>query len=350
MRIQPMFEQWLSAKSTKQSYFVATAIVSVFSIVAVLLELFFLPKTGVLLLLLMAVVFVSLTTNRLAAVVASIVCSLVFNYFAAEPLYSFHMTDFEDILDTLIFLTIALTTSTFSDSYRRQSEALKQAEIRSGILLSVSHDLRTPLATIIGSLSTFKEYEDKIDNQQRKELINDALDESHRLHHYVENLLQATKLSHKAISLTTSPQSVWPVLQRVAERFNNPRLYLVKDGTLDLVEIQESLLEQAIYNLVDNALKYSPTDSPVTIEAKSHGKTTSINVCDLGLGIPPEKRQKVFELFYTTRTGDAGEGGSGIGLNVAKGIVDAHNGTLQVLESKKGCIMQIILPSAERSA
>ncbi|MFC0120159.1 sensor histidine kinase [Pseudoalteromonas xiamenensis] len=345
-----MFETLLAPRSTKQSYAMSAGIVLIFSVVAISLEALFLPKTGVLLILQMAVIIVSITANRVSAVIASIICALVFNYFATEPLYSLHMADIEDILNTLIFLTIALTTSAFADHYREQSEALKQAEIRSGILLSVSHDLRTPLATIIGSLSTFKEYQNKIDKQQQAELIDDALDESHRLHHYVENLLQATKLSHKAISLTVSPQSVWPILERVAQRLNTPRIALSKLGALKPVEIQDSLLEQAVYNLVDNALKYSPKDSKVTIEAQSTDKSTEINIIDLGAGIAKDKQQKVFELFYTTRSGDSGEGGSGIGLNVAKGIVEAHGGTLQVVESQRGCTMQIVLPTMERNA
>ncbi|MFC3034391.1 DUF4118 domain-containing protein [Pseudoalteromonas fenneropenaei] len=344
-----MFSTLFNLQQKEPNHATSAAIVAVFSIIAIALEAWFLPKTTMLLLLQMAVVIVAFMANRVASVVASISCALVFNYFATEPLYSLHMTDLEDIINTLIFLVIALTTSAFADHYRQQSEALKQAELRSNILLSVSHDLRTPLATIIGSLSTFKEYKDKIAAGEQAELIDDALDEAHRLHHYVENLLQATKLNQQQIHLTPSVQSIWPTLQKVAERFATKRIALCKKGPLRAVTIQESLLEQAIYNLVDNALKYSPKDSKVTIEAFSDNKNTMINIIDLGPGISKERQHKVFELFYTTRHGDAGEGGSGIGLNVAKGIIEAHAGTINILNSELGCTMQIMLPALERT-
>ncbi|MCB1754194.1 MAG: PAS domain-containing sensor histidine kinase [Gammaproteobacteria bacterium] len=326
-------------------YLIACLVVISFSGIAVILESLFLPKTGVLLVLQLSVVLVSIISNRLATTLAGLFCALVFNYFFTTPLYSLHMTEITDIINTLIFIIVAVITSEASSRYRKINEALKQAEIRSNILLSISHDLRTPLAAIIGALSTFKEYKNKIPQDKQKELIDGALEESHRLHHYVENLLQVTRMKNQLREPNLSAQPIWPILERAAKRFDPDRIALSKKSALPLVHIQGSLFEQAIYNIIDNAIKYSPVNQKVIIEAWHLDNRIYINITDKGPGIPEEFREKVFDLFFSSRLGDIGSGGSGIGLTVAKSIIEAHNGTLSTKPCQQGCVMEITLPS-----
>lgn len=334
----------------RYSYAFAISIVLLFSLLAYVLSLIILPKTGILLILQLAVVVVSVSSSRIVTTFSGVMCALVFNYFFTNPLYSFHMNNAEDIINTVIFIVVATLTSEFSIRYRKKSEALEQAEIRSNILLSVSHDLRTPLANIIGSLSTFKEYKDKINSEERERLIDGAIDESHRLHNYVENILQLTRLKNNTFNCFFVTQSIWPVIKKVDARFLNSRLIISKTDNLKDVTIQESLLEQAIYNIVDNALKYSPHNTKVMLEVDSDTEFTRIRISDNGPGIAKEKLQQIFELFYSSRIGDSGEGGSGIGLTVSKGIVEAHKGFIEAKASDKGCIIEIKLPIGEANA
>ncbi|WP_342807744.1 ATP-binding protein [Alteromonas sp. M12] len=343
-----MFEKLI--KNKMFAYAFSLGIVCIFSILALLLPAAILPKSGVLLLLQLAVVLVSVTSSRSATAIAGILCALIYNYFFTSPLYSLHMFELEDIMNSIIFISVAVLTSEFSIRYRKKSEALKQAEIRSNILLSVSHDLRTPLASIIGSLSTFQEYQHKISQQEQNTLINSAIDESHRLHNYVENLLQLTRLKNNAFNWIFVRQSIWPVIKRLEQRFSDKRLLISKKNELKMVDIQDALIEQAVYNVVDNALKYSPKAQNVEIEVNSVQQFTRILVKDKGQGIEPEQRFKIFDAFYSSRIGDAGKGGSGIGLSVSKGIMEAHGGHIAVVDCEQGCTIELLLPNGDDNA
>ncbi|MGO4892040.1 sensor histidine kinase [Flavobacterium sp. W21_SRS_FM6] len=342
-----MFEKLI--KNKVYAYIFSFGVVFVFSVLALLLPATILPKSGVLLILQLAVVLVSVTSSRSATALAGILCALIYNYFFTYPLYSLHMFELEDIMNSIIFISVAILTSEFSIRYRKKSEALEQAEIRSNVLLSVSHDLRTPLASIIGSLSTFQEYKHKISEQEQHTLINSAIDESHRLHNYVENLLQLTRLKNNAFNWVFVRQSLWPVIKRLESRFSDQRLSIRKSAPLHAVNIQDALIEQAIYNIVDNALKYSPKEQQVVVEVESDQQFTRVQIKDKGPGIPPEKRLKIFDAFYSGRIGDAGEGGSGIGLSVAKGIVEAHGGRIAVVDGEIGCTIELLLPIGEEN-
>lgn len=313
-----------------------------------MLDAWFLPQLGTLLLLLLGVIIVALFTNRLNAILASLLGALVFNVLFTEPRYSVHMTEVEDIVNMLVFLIIGVVTGQLATYYREQQQALKQAQLRSSILLSVSHDLRTPLSTIIGTLSSIQNYGDNLSKIEYEELLSGALEESYRLHRYIENLLKATKLQQGQMKLFTSAQSVMPAIEAVKARFNSPRISIHSTQNLPEVEIQSSLLEQALYNLVDNALKYSGQNKPVQIRVSSDTSTLQIKVCDQGPGIPPAKLPHLFELFSSSRQGDSGIGGTGLGLAVAAGIVGAHKGKIEHIPSQQGCVMAISLPVSEQ--
>ena len=335
------------ARFNKRGFLISFVVIATCTMLAIVLDHFFLPKSGILLVLQLGVIILSIIGNKAIALTSGILSATSYNYFFTEPRYSLHMTDAEDIVNTLVFLTIAFITSHFSIYHRTQREALKQAELRTNILLSVSHDLRTPLSGIIGTLSTFQEYQQQLSEKERDELLSGALEETHRLHLYIENLLHVTKLQNNKIKLAPTFQQVWPILHRVKERLNTNRVQIEKTANIPDIHVQDTFLEQAIYNLVDNALKYSPENTPVTIKVLSDTHSVHIQVSDNGPGIPDDLKEKVFDVFYSNRTGDAGEGGTGLGLTVARGIVAAHNGTLKVLSTHQGCTMEICLPICE---
>lgn len=327
-------------------YLYSVFVIGFFSMLAIALENFLLPKTGVLLLLQLALVIISITNSRLTTTLSSLACALVFNYFFTAPLYTLHMTDAADITNLMVFLIIAWITSEFSIRYRKQNEALRHAELRSNILLSISHDLRTPLSSIIGAISTLKEYQNLIDDEAKEKLIDSSLQESHRLHHYIENLLQATRIHHGQIKLAPQRQSIWPVIESVRHRLGDDKISIDKTTTLPEVSIQQSLMEQAIFNIADNALRFSPTRQTVQILCSVNDKSLEIRIVDQGPGIPIDQQELVFDLFFSTRKGDVGAGGSGIGLTVAKGIIEAHEGCLSVERTMQGCTILISLPKA----
>ncbi|MEC8011032.1 MAG: ATP-binding protein [Pseudomonadota bacterium] len=325
-------------------------IILIFSLLAYVASTHFMPKLGVLLILQLAIVVISMPCNRVVTNVSCFIFALIYNYFFTLPHYSFHMTELEDIINTIVFLVVSFLTSDFSNRYREKSEALKQAEMRSNILLSVSHDLRTPLSSIIGSLETFKEYQHQISDEKKAELIDGSIEESHRLHRYIENLLQLVKLKHSPVELKMHKHRIEDITQHLESRVANPR-FKMDINVSQPIMVQDALLEQAIYNMVDNALRYSPADKPVILKAYDLEQLLYIQVMDYGEGIPKQHRDQIFDAFYSSRTGDMGYGGSGLGLAVAKGIVDAHRGRVHVIENvtddegtQFGCVIEIQIP------
>lgn len=328
---------------TQHPYVFSLLLVIFAGMVSFILDAWFLPTQGTLLILQLAVLTTAMSGNKRSALFAGLLSGITFNYFFTSPRFSLHMSNVDDIVNLLIFLIVAIITSYLTVFYKTQQEALEQAKLRASILMSVSHDLRTPLSTIIGTLSTMQEYDDRLPKLEKAELLQGAIEESHRLHRYIENLLQATKLQ-QGIKLNGTKQNISPIIERVVERFNTTRIKITRDSEPAEVYASTYLLEQAIYNVIDNALKYSPQDTLVTIKFGAVANSLLIDVFDEGPGINLQHRNKVFDLFFSTRKGDAGQGGSGVGLTVAKGIIDAHKGSISIMPNTKGCLVQISLP------
>ncbi len=163
------------------------------------------------------------------------------------PRYSLQMFRPEDIFNLVVFMVVAFITSSFADLYRRQQGELKQTKLQNSILLSVSHDLRTPLATIIGTLTTLNEYMPKLNDLERKELLDSATSESHRLHQYIENLLQATKLQHGTLKLPKA-EPIANIVRDAVSRLPNytEKVSMNMDDSVGYLSVSRSLIEQAI--------------------------------------------------------------------------------------------------------
>ncbi|HBF08076.1 MAG TPA: histidine kinase, partial [Gammaproteobacteria bacterium] len=196
----------------------------------------------------------------------------------------------------------------------------------------------------------FKEYQHQISDEKKAELIDGSIEESHRLHRYIENLLQLVKLKHSPVELKMHKHRIEDITQHLESRVANPR-FKMDINVSQPIMVQDALLEQAIYNMVDNALRYSPADKPVILKAYDLEQLLYIQVMDYGEGIPKQHRDQIFDAFYSSRTGDMGYGGSGLGLAVAKGIVDAHRGHVHVIENvtddegtQFGCVIEIQIP------
>lgn len=334
-------------RQTWLGYITAVVITGIAAGISYLLDHWLLPTSGTVLILQLAVLLVAFLTNFRAALLAAIAALLLFNFLFTEPRYSLHMTDVDEIVTAIVFITVAVITSHLATSFRLQKESLRQAQLRSNILLSVSHDLRTPLASVIGNLSTLQAYQERLPEHERAELLQGALDESDRLHRYIENLLQATRLQHGEIRLTHAVQDIRPVISKTIARFPDQSRLLVHDSLqYAMVEVQSSLLEQALFNVIDNALRFSGDTAPVSINLYETDSAIVIDIKDEGPGIDSNKRALVFNVFYSSREKDSGTGGTGLGLSVAKGIIDIHNGQISIEDSNNGCLIRIALPRA----
>lgn len=234
----------------------------------------------------------------------------------------------------------------------RQAQLLQEAEkLQTALLNSISHDLRTPLASITGALSSLREDEAVLAETDRQTLLTTAWEQADRLNTLVGNLLDMTRLESGALRLRLEPSDLQDVIgvaliqltQRLGQR---PIQVEVLEG-LPLVPLDFVLIVQVLVNLLDNALKYSPPDRPVTIRVSLNPAEAVIEVIDQGRGIPAEDLARIFDKFYRSQPPN-GAGGTGLGLSISKGIIEAHQGRIWA-ENRPGVgtVVAIALPLNE---
>ena len=202
--------------------------------------------------------------------------------------------------------------------------------LRSSLLTSVSHDLRTPLATITGAATTMLEAGDGLDGRTQTELLESIRDEAERLNRIVQNLLDLTRLESGALQLRREwhplEEVVGAALRRQDQRLRGRPVTVNVPPDLPLVAIDDVLIEQLLVNLLDNALKYTAPGTPVRIVATATDASVTIEVADCGPGLPRGEEERVFERF---RRSDAnGRRGAGLGLTICRSIAEAHGGRL----------------------
>ncbi|WP_219621782.1 DUF4118 domain-containing protein [Shewanella sp. GutDb-MelDb] len=301
---------------------------------------------AVLLILQLSIVIIAFQCNSRMAYIVAILEALSFNFFFTTPRHSLQMFHLDDSINLVVFLVVAFTTSQLAERYRRQQDELKQAQLRNQILLSVSHDLRTPLAGIIGNLTTLKEYLFLLSDKEKYQLLDSATIESHRLHQYIENLLQATKLQHGAMVVRKSQESLINILNNVIDRFDisSELIVVTVEGAIDSVSVSRSLIEQAFFNVLDNALRYSPKGSFVEVVVRQETGFVVVDIHNDGQSPNAGESELMFKLFYSGDKTKNADSGSGLGLAVAKGVITAHEGFIECIEVKKGCLIRICLP------
>lgn len=241
-------------------------------------------------------------------------------------------------------------------SQKLETEHVKREteELRSALLSSVSHDLRSPLTAMMGSAETWLTYHEKLPLAEQRTLIDGIARESKRLARYVQHLLDMTRLGRGSMPLERSPvrfEELWlAVRERLGERLAPFRLEVRLDR-LPTLWIHAALIEQALVNIIENACQWAPPGTTIRVQALQAGDWVQIDISDEGPGIPPELREQVFELFFSARKGDTGQGGSGLGLAIAKGMITAHGGRIRALAGANnyGTRMRIMLPIALNS-
>ncbi|HXY74172.1 MAG TPA: DUF4118 domain-containing protein, partial [Dehalococcoidales bacterium] len=231
----------------------------------------------------------------------------------------------------------------------RKVQLLQATEkLQTTLINSISHDLRTPLVAIIGTLSSLKEESLQLDESARKNLIEVALQEGDRLNHLLSNLLDMSRIESGAMKLAIAPSEVQDLLGSALEqvgnrRGNHPVQFDIAPG-LPYLYVDSGLIVQAFSNVLDNAFKYSQVGSPVDIIVKRIENMVQIEIADRGEGIPSQDLERVFDKFYRLQRRDA-VGGTGLGLSIVKGIIETHGG--QVSASNRtggGTIVKILLP------
>jgi two-component system sensor histidine kinase KdpD len=222
--------------------------------------------------------------------------------------------------------------------------------LRSALLTSISHDLRTPLASILGSASSLKAYDATLDAAAKQELLGSILEEAERLNRFIANLLDMTRLESGAVApkleMVDLGDVVGSALHRAAKVLAQHEVVLSLLPVIPMLRLDPVLFEQALFNLLDNAAKYSPPGSKVTVAGELLGERLRLTISDTGGGIPPDDSERIFDKFYRVQATDHQRAGTGLGLSISRGFVEAMGGTLTAgnRTDGHGAVFTIILP------
>ncbi|WP_219060303.1 sensor histidine kinase KdpD [Pseudomonas sp. UMAB-08] len=213
-------------------------------------------------------------------------------------------------------------------------------QLRSALLASVSHDLRTPLTAMRGGIDSLLALGEAISLEDRRELLEGTRDEAERLDRYIQNLLDMTRLGHGALKLArdwVSPGDiVGSALNRLRTVLAPLQVSTHVPAELPLLFVHAALIEQALVNVLENAARFSPSQGRLRVEAGASDSELFFSVSDEGPGIPEAERAKIFDMFYTAARGDRGGQGTGLGLAICQGMVGAHGGRITVAEGIDG--------------
>ncbi|MFY0727877.1 DUF4118 domain-containing protein [Pseudomonas sp. NFX15] len=213
-------------------------------------------------------------------------------------------------------------------------------QLRSALLASVSHDLRTPLTSMRGSIDSLLALGEAIPLEDRRELLEGTRDEAERLDRYIQNLLDMTRLGHGALKLARDWVSPADIVGSALNRLRAVLAWLQVStdvpAQLPLLYVHAALIEQALINVLENAARFSPTNGRLQLRAGADDRELFFSVSDEGPGIPEEDRAKIFDMFYTAARGDRGGQGTGLGLAICQGMVGAHGGRISVADGIDG--------------
>ncbi len=306
------------------------------------------------LILMVTVSLIAMVFDILPVLLAALLSALVWNFFFIPPKYTFHINNAEDTLLFFMYFIIALVNATLTFKIRAiEKESNKKEEkentlkLYNTLLNSLSHELRTPISTILVATDNLQTGSEKLSEQNKADLVSEISKASLRLNTQVENLLNMSRLESGVIE----PKKDWcdinelihAVVNRLKENFENRIVIISIEKNIPLCKLDFGLMEQVLYNLILNAHLYIQDEGVIKIRATLMDDKLILIVEDNGKGFYPSEIDSVFEKFY--RSKNTSTGGTGLGLSIVKGFTEAHNGTVKLENIETGgAIFTIKIP------
>jgi two-component system sensor histidine kinase KdpD len=255
------------------------------------------------------------------------------------------------LLDALIDQgALAIERVRLVEDLQRAQRTAETDRLRGALLTSISHDLKTPLASILGSAGTLRGMSGQLDDVAKVELLTTIIDESERLNRFIANLLDMTKLESGAIvpnsALHDVGETVGSALRRATKILSQHRVEMELADDLPMVALDPVLFEQVLFNLLDNAAKYAPAGTTIRIQSWRDGEHIGLQVLDEGNGIAPQDLEHIFDKFYRAQKADHVRAGTGLGLAISRGFVEAMHGSIVGANrtDRPGAVFTIRLP------
>lgn len=285
---------------------------------------------------LLAVVLVALTFNRAASILSALLCVLAFDLVFVPPRGRLTVDDTQYLLTFAIMVVVALIISGLMERDRREEQArtrlLVETEterLRSTLLASISHDLRTPLTVMAGASSALVEGSETLAEEERLALARSIHEQARTMSEQVTKVLQMTRLETGAITVERDWASLreiaGAVLMRLAERLAAHRLLVNLPEDLPLIRVDAGLIDQVLSNLLENAARHTPPGTVVRLRAEREVGEIVVSVEDFGPGIDPRDMHRLFAKFQRG-AGEGASGSVGLGLAIARAIINLHGG------------------------
>ena len=315
----------------------------------------FLGYHAVAFLLLMLTSLLAMVLDVVPVVIAATLSALIWNFFFIPPRFTFHITYSEDLLLFLLYFFIALLSGILTVKIRQaEAKARDKEEKEATIVLyntllnSLSHELRTPISTIIGAVDTLKDQHVELQALQKEELFQTMQTASLRLNQQVENLLNMSRLESGVLKLSLDwldmEEWIYGLLNRLRVEENQTNISIELQEVLPLFRLDRGIMDQIIGNLITNSIQYAGENVRIHVSVSIVNDLLEIKLSDNGPGFPEEFIPFVFDKFY--RLPDAKPGGTGLGLSIVKGYVEAHHGTISLSNlSHGGCLFTIRVPA-----
>lgn len=353
----------MASMSLRKYSTLAQLVVSFTLIAAIAVSLYFasdlIGYRTVALILLLAVSVLSMLFDMIPVLLTALVSALVWNYFFIPPVFTFHIGDTEDGLMALMYFVVAMINVVLTTRIRRaEKEARDKQEKENTIRLyntllnSLSHELRTPIATIIGAVDTIQENKSRLSDKQHDELIAEVEIAGMRLNRQVANLLNMSRLESGFLKLKLDwcdlNELIYEVIKDNRSEKDTHKFEFIANDKLPLYRIDRGLIEQVLQNIIHNAVQHTPAQTIISIKAVAEKKECVITIDDSGPGFPEDAMASVFEKFY--RLPQTSTGGTGLGLSIAKGYIEAHGGTITLENNISGGARFTIRIPAEASS
>jgi two-component system, OmpR family, sensor histidine kinase KdpD len=324
--------------------------------------------------LLLTVSLIAIVFDIIPVLIAASLSALIWNFFFIEPKFTFHVGTAEDGFLFLMYFVIALINAVLTNRVRKiekqvreKEEKEKMVRLYNTLLNSLSHELKTPIATIVGATDNLLSGSSKLSEENKLELVENISVASLRLNQQVENLLSMSRLESGFIQpkkdWTDINELVYDVVHRLEQQLKNHPLHINIDEKLPFYKLDYGLVEQVLYNLLYNAAIYTPEYGEIFLTAKNNtdkvyrmdtssaehsvlkkeSNTLVIIIEDRGPGFPLSEIEKVFDKFY--RLDNTKTGGTGLGLSIVKGFTEAHNGSVTLENVPHGARFTIEIPA-----
>lgn len=297
------------------------------------------------LILLVTVSLIAMLFDIAPVLFAALISALTWDYFFIPPKFTFFIQSPEDILLFIMYFVIALIHAVLTFKIRQYDKLEQKREEKENtlslyntILNSLSHELRTPIATIIGATDNLQTASHNLSDSNKAELISEISNASLRLNRQVENLLNMSRLESGTYQLKADwcdvNELVYQVVKQLSELSKGHHIQIEIAPQLPLCKIDSGLIEQVLYNLIQNAITYIPKNGIIKISVNFKNKQLHFTIEDNGPGFPEDELPNVFNKFY--RLKNTKSGGTGLGLSIVKGFIEAHKGQVILVNKKEG--------------